>query len=250
MEFPVTFSSGDQQVVGILHLPPATPAPGLIMCHGFTGHKAETHRLFVKAARELCKQGLVVLRFDFRGSGDSEGDFSEMTISREIEDAAAALDFLAARAETDENRLGLLGLSMGGAVAASLAGKEPRLKALALWAAVAHLEPLCERLATEFRGKILDMNGWGLGLAFLDDLPNIKPLESVRSYMGPSLVVHGANDETVPASHASDYRVALGGRCQLHLVAEADHTFSRLDWEAEAIGLTRDFFAAALKPGT
>ena len=249
MELQIGFRSGDQQVFGVLHLPESTPAPGSIMCHGFTGHKAETHRLFVDAARDFTRNGLAVLRFDFRGSGDSEGEFHEMTVSREIEDARAALDFLASRPEVDPARLGVLGLSLGGCVAACLAGTDDRVRALVLWAAVGHMERTFDGLAPEFTGDVLDMTGWPLGRGFLDDLPNIQPLKQLEKYVGPSLVVHGSNDETVPPSDASDYRLALGGHCRLHMVEGADHVFSTLRQKAEAIEVSRDFLVSALTPG-
>jgi len=249
MELQIGFRSGDQQVFGVLHVPESTPAPGSIMCHGFTGHKAETHRLFVDAARDFTRNGLAVLRFDFRGSGDSEGEFHEMTVSREIEDARAALDFLASRPEVDPARLGVLGLSLGGCVAACLAGTDERVRALVLWAAVGHMERTFDGLAPEFTGDVLDMTGWPLGRGFLDDLPNIQPLKQLEKYVGPSLVVHGSNDETVPPSDASDYRLALGGHCRLHMVEGADHVFSTLRQKAEAIEVSRDFLVSALTPG-
>lgn len=249
MELQVGFRSGDEQVFGVLHVPESTPAPGSIMCHGFTGHKAETHRLFVDAARDFTRNGLAVLRFDFRGSGDSGGEFHEMTVSREIEDARAALDFLASRPEVDPARLGVLGLSLGGCVAACLAGTDERVRALVLWAAVGHMERTFDGLAPEFTGDVLDMTGWPLGRGFLDDLPNIQPLKQLENYVGPSLVVHGSNDETVPPSDASDYRLALGGHCRLHMVEGADHVFSTLRQKAEAIEVSRDFLVSALTPG-
>ncbi|MFB3883424.1 MAG: alpha/beta hydrolase [Armatimonadota bacterium] len=246
-EIQVAFSSHGEQVVGLLHLPAASPAPGVAMCHGFTGHKAETHRLFVKAARDFARRGLAVLRFDFRGSGDSAGDFREMTVSREIEDAAAAMDFLVSRPEVAGDRVGILGLSLGGCVAACQAGRDPRIKALVLWAATAHPDRIAQRTAPEFSGAdVLDMNGWGLGRAFVDDVRGVRPLEEVARYTGPSLVVHGSNDETVPPADASDYRVALGGRCALHMVEGADHVFSTLAYEAEAIRVSGEFLVAVL----
>ena len=247
MESPVSFPSGGADIIGVLHLPEASPAPGLIMCHGFTGHKAETHRLFVAAARDFCRHGLAVLRFDFRGSGDSAGEFREMTVSREIADAAAELDFLSARAEVDSERLGVLGLSLGGCVAACLAGRDARVGALVLWSAVAHLERLFERLLPEFgEAPVLDYQGWGLGRAFLEELPQIQPLETVTGFAGPGLVVHGTRDESVPPSDGKDYHKVLGDRCRLHLVQGADHTFSSLAWQEEAASVSRDFLVQAL----
>jgi alpha/beta superfamily hydrolase len=247
MEVQVSFPVEGEDIFGVLHVPERTPAPGAIMCHGFTGHKAETHRLFIAAARDFCQHGLAVLRFDFRGSGDSAGEFSEMTVSREIADAAAALEFLSARPEADARRLGVLGLSLGGCVAACLAGREPRLRALVLWAAVAHPKRIFDRLAPEFAShQVIDMQGWSLGRGFLNDLQQLDPLREVQGYVGPSLLVHGEADEAVPPSDSGDYRVALGGRCQLHHVAGADHVFSSRAWKAEAIRVSREFLVGAL----
>ena len=249
MEIQVEFTSGRETVFGVLHLPQRSPAPGIIMCHGFTGSRSETHRLFVKTARDFARNGLAVLRFDFRGSGDSAGEFREMTVSREIEDAEAALNYLVSRPEVDGNRVGVLGLSLGGCVAACLAGREARIRALVLWAATAHPERTRARLTPQFEGKdVLDLHGWDLGRAYLDDLVNIVPLKEAARYLGPSLVVHGSDDEAVPPSDASDYRLALGGACRLHLVEGADHVFSSLGHESEAIHISRDFLVEVLRP--
>ncbi|MFA0780897.1 MAG: hypothetical protein RJAPGHWK_002418, partial [Candidatus Fervidibacter sp.] len=76
----VQFEVQGQRVYGMLHLPDGTSdtgkkVPAVAMCHGFTGNRIEAHRLFVKAARHFVQHGIAVLRFDFRGSGESEGDF-------------------------------------------------------------------------------------------------------------------------------------------------------------------------------
>lgn len=247
-EIQVAFDVQGERVFGVLHLPEQTPAPGIVMCHGFTGHKAETHRLFVTAARDFCAHGLAVLRFDFRGSGDSAGEFRDMTIAREIEDAQAAVKFLAARAEVDAARIGALGLSLGGCVAACLSGREP-LKALVLWAAVAHPQRIFDRRFPEFGDQDwLDMQGWGLGRAFVENAREIHPLEAVKKHAGPALIVHGTKDESVPPSDARDYGEVFGARGRVHYVEEADHTFSSFPWKGEAIAVSRQFFLETLAP--
>ena len=271
MEMYVTFLSGGETVAAVLHLPERTPAPGVIMCHGFTGHKAETHRLFVHTARDFCHHGLAVLRFDFRGSGDSAGEFRDMTISREIADAQAGLGFLSARGEVDGERLGVLGLSMGGCVSACLAGRDDRVKALVLWAALAHPGRIFERLLPSFGEvqQVADMNGWDIGRGFLEDARALHPLKEIRRYQGRALIVHGTRDESVPPSDAEDYHKALtphssrpgeapsnavrapAAHVELHFVKDADHVFSSLTWKEEVITKSRQFFVETLeaRPG-
>lgn len=245
-EIQVNFECGGEAILGVLHVPVTAPAPGVVMCHGFTGHKAETHRLFVTTARDLAAHGLAVLRFDFRGSGDSAGEFRDMTISREIEDARAALRYLADRPGVDATRLGALGLSLGGCVAACLSGRE-RLQALVLWAAVAHPGRIFDRRFPEFgEADWIDMNGWGLGRGFVEDSRTVRPLEEVKRHLGPVLVVHGSKDESVPPSDAQDYYDAIGEKCRLLYIEESDHTFSSFPWKEQAISASRGFLLQGL----
>jgi uncharacterized protein len=110
----LSFDVNAQRCHGMLHLPLEPfkpPFPCVTLLHGFTGTHLEPHRLFALMARQLAGRGIAAFRFDFRGSGDSEGDFGEMTVTRELEDARAALRLLEARAELDRARFGVLGWS-------------------------------------------------------------------------------------------------------------------------------------------
>jgi len=137
-ETPITFRNHDQQLVGMIHTPDRDkPSPAVLMLHGFTGNRMESHFLFVKMARRLAAAGYTAMRFDFRGSGESQGNFWEMTVPGEIDDARAALAWLRQHPAVDPERVILLGLSMGGAVAASVAGEDSDIVGLILWSAVA-----------------------------------------------------------------------------------------------------------------
>lgn len=248
MEKQVAFKSGGEKIFGILHLPEQLPAPGVVMCHGFTGTKVEPHRIFVDNARELARNGMAVLRFDFRGSGDSAGEFRDMTVGREIADAQAAVDFMCRRKEVDASRIGLMGLSMGGCVSACVAGRDARIKALVLWSAVGNMERVFEWMIEPFGKKkqIADFDGLELRRGFFEELPRIKPLEEVKCYPGPALVIHGANDTIVPVSDAYDYAAVLGKQGKLKLIKDADHVFASIPWKKKVITATRDFMVEQL----
>lgn len=139
-ETAVEFENQGSKLQGILHVPAdARPHPTVVFLHGYTGNKIEDHCLFVKAARDLCANGISCLRFDFRGSGDSEGAFAEITADGEISDATQAIDFARSLKSTDSARIGLVGLGLGGAIAAGVASKAA-VKSLALWAPWAFVE--------------------------------------------------------------------------------------------------------------
>ncbi len=116
------FSVDGQRLYGLLHRPtgdaPAQGWPSVVILHGFTGNRGGDHRLLPLLSRFLAARGVASLRFDFRGSGESHGDFSEMTVTREVQDTQAAFEYLRRQTGIDPERTMLLGFSMGGLVAA------------------------------------------------------------------------------------------------------------------------------------
>ena len=95
MQKAVEIESRNLTLRGMLHIPDNAPGKVPVVCifHGFTGTKVEPHFIFVKLSRRLEKTGIASLRFDFGGSGESDGDFEDMTILTELDDAKAILDY-------------------------------------------------------------------------------------------------------------------------------------------------------------
>jgi dipeptidyl aminopeptidase/acylaminoacyl peptidase len=199
----------------------------------------------------LAANGIAALRFDFRGSGESEGDFEQVTVSGEITDALAALEFLRKQPEIDHERIGLIGLSLGGCVAACAASRDGKVRALVLWAAVADLKGMRERMQPEVQELLekqgwIDFGGWKVSKNFYDDAEKIDPLREVLRYEGAVLIVHGANDPVVPVDHAHRYHAAFQCKKQLHIIPDADHTFARLNWEEEVMRVTLEWMKTHL----
>lgn len=257
-EIPVVFRSAGQQIVGIWHRPDGEgPFPAVVFLHGFTGNKAESHRIFVQQARRLARIGIASLRFDFRGSGDSEGEFRDMTISGEIADARAAFSWVVSRQDADPNRLGLLGMSLGGLVAAFAAAERQDLRALVLWNPVADAAAARERRRTatsdaELREfGVVNNAGYAVGLNFLAELDRLDPVSALAPTQVPVLIVNGTADDVVPPSDSRAYRDALsakGARCRLHEIHGADHTFTAFPWTEECLTVTTDWFRQWLLP--
>jgi len=92
--------------------------------------------LLVQTARELARNGFNVLRFDFMGSGDSSGEFNEMSPNTQIRDARAVLAWGRRR----YTKVALLGHSLGGATAIAAAYQaRPRPDALVTWSTIPSL---------------------------------------------------------------------------------------------------------------
>jgi ABC-2 type transport system ATP-binding protein len=115
-----------------LYLPATTPAPAVLVAHGFGGSKASVDA----DARELAGRGFVVLAWSARGFGASTGQIALNSPDAEVADARVLVDWLAARPEVvldgpGDPRLGVTGGSYGGALSLLLAGYDARVDALA-----------------------------------------------------------------------------------------------------------------------
>ncbi|EIE99775.1 alpha/beta fold hydrolase [Saccharomonospora glauca] len=115
-----------------LYVPERTPAPAVLLPHGFGGDKNSVTR----EATELAERGFVVLTYSARGFGRSTGQIALNDPDHEIADASRLLDYLADRPEVlldadGDPRVGVTGASYGGAVALLLAGTDDRVDAIA-----------------------------------------------------------------------------------------------------------------------
>jgi dipeptidyl aminopeptidase/acylaminoacyl peptidase len=252
LEKPVTFNSERQQIVGIWHQPDGRgPFPTVLFLHGFTGNKAESHRLFVQQARALAQAGIAGLRFDFRGSGDSAGEFSEMTVAGERADARAAMRWLKRKAAVDARRIGILGMSMGGMIAAFTVAEHPEIRAAAFWNPVAFPAALRDRRRTpESDAQLREYGvannaGYAVGAAFLAELDGLDPVSALAPTRTPVLIVGGTGDEAVPITEGRAYTNAIRARkgvCVMHEIEGADHTFTAFPWQTECYAVTLAWF--------
>lgn len=130
------YESRGLKIFGAIHRaagPAGRACPGVVMYHGFMASKCQPpHRLFVQLAEALARLGIVSLRIDLPGRGDSEGDTIDMTVEGDLAAAQQAIDVLAMQPDVDGARIGLVGISWGGALAATLAGRDPRVAATVL----------------------------------------------------------------------------------------------------------------------
>jgi dipeptidyl aminopeptidase/acylaminoacyl peptidase len=125
----VSFFSEGVRLAGDLFLPDNLGAgerrSAILLCHGYTGVRS----LYLPDnARVLNEAGYVVLTFDYKGWGDSDGPRSRLAPYGRVADAQAALTFLAAQPMVDPARLGIYGTSYGGATVVWTAAVVPRVK--------------------------------------------------------------------------------------------------------------------------
>jgi exosortase A-associated hydrolase 2 len=132
-ESPFFFGNDNSQLFGLLHRPRQPDVKdGFIFCHPFAEEKLWTHRVFVNFARRLADRGFAVLRFDFTGNGDSEGEFADLSLETYVSDVRRAYDTLL-EAYPNMERVSLLGLRFGAMIAWLAADRLPGLDRLILW---------------------------------------------------------------------------------------------------------------------
>lgn len=240
----ITFDSQGSKVVGTLSLPEGGPAPVVILFHGFTGARDELaiatteDGVFSRTARLLAEAGYASLRIDFRGSGDSDGDFADTTFEGQIADGLAAVDLMTADPRVKGSDLAIIGWSQGGLVATAVAGRSNIPDVVSLWATVATpketfagllgAETLQKGMAT---GDVpLDITlPWGAEIAlkqgFFDGVNTLDPVAEIAAYKGPLFVAQGSLDTTVLPANADMLIAAHDGPEELW-TREMDHVFN------------------------
>jgi dipeptidyl aminopeptidase/acylaminoacyl peptidase len=225
-EIPVTFKSDEEQIVGILHYR-GKKAPALIFCHGFFDDKSKP--LYVLTARRLARDGFNVLRFDFRGCGDSEGKQEDYCLSEEIKDLMSAIDFLKKRVETDE--IGVWGHSHGASVAIIAATQCEEIGCVVASGAITDHEKLWKKNEieeVERKGYLCyskDGMLFKVGKRMWMDAKKYKPLHYVRKLRVPILFVHGGEDRIVGVEESRMLYERASAPKELVLIPEAAHSF-------------------------
>ncbi|MDA3628718.1 alpha/beta fold hydrolase [Saccharopolyspora sp. WRP15-2] len=120
------------QIDVTLYAPAETPAPTILLAHGFGGSKADT----ATQAQELVQRGFTVLTYSSRGFGRSTGQIALNDPDYEVKDAQQLLDWLARQPEVSRDgdgdpKVGVTGASYGGALSLMLAGADHRVDAIA-----------------------------------------------------------------------------------------------------------------------
>jgi uncharacterized protein len=221
----VTFlNARGQRLCGIVHHPDAAPKAAAVLCHGM-GSSKESEK-FILLGRELAARGVLALRFDFAGSGESEGKFADVTYSGEAEDIAAAYEVAA---KYGVKKIGVVGSSMGGTAALLFAAGAQNVAALATIAAPVHPEKFAERFLTDAqrrkwreRGFIV-YQGFRLNATMLEDVETIDAAAAARKISAPTLVLHGDRDDTVPVEEGRELYAALAGPKHLVILDGAGH---------------------------
>jgi len=232
----VFFQSEGEKVAGILHLPEKKSPPCIIASHGLLSSK-ESEK-YIALGERFSQEGIAMLRFDFRGIGESEGRIEDDTVSRRVIDLGSAIDFIRSRRDLG-NRIGLLGSSLGGYVSLIKASSEEKIRAVVIWATPFHLDDLKSNKGAE--GHPLPEE------AFFEDLPKHQLLPLLPK-VSNCLVVHGEKDELVPLDQAWEIFQGLGAPKEIRIIEGADHRLTEPAHRGRAMEHSTAWFKRYLQP--
>lgn len=257
----VTVMNGARAVPATVVVPDGEgPFPAVVMNHGHGGGRQEGGG-FGKLASALAEAGIMSIRMDFPGTGDSKEPFTEGTLTNMISDSDASLVFMLANFPADPTKLGILGYSMGGRIALTIA-QQPNspYEAVGLLAPSANpgkglllffagSEAQYERLYAEAstdKGYADYTTQYGqqqqLSKVWFDEMLASSPLDGIGAYTGAMLVVHGDKD-TVITPEENQAVVAAYPAASIVTVPEADHGYGFYSDQPEVTKLVQDSFA-------
>ncbi len=225
--------------------------PAVIVVHGVSTNRA--HENGLSMARSLFDAGFTVLLFDLRAHGESGGERVSGGFF-EKDDMLGAYDFLLERG-APPGRVGVLGISMGAAIALLGSSEEPGVRAVVSDSAFAHVEDLIASetaRATVFPRWMVPVFVPGMKavarVAYGIDMGRVAPEKVVGSLGYPVLIIHGEADTRIPVEHAVRLREAAYAGSELWTLPGVEHADvfeTRPDEYAERVS---SYFEAQLGP--
>ena len=223
----LAFPASDGTRLAAWFLAHPEPQGTVLMLHGFgTNHFGLMH-----LAYDLHQHGLQSLLFDFRGHGASEGEVTTLGL-RERQDVLGALAYLRTREDVDPSRIGVYGVSMGGATAFLTIRGEMGVRAVVTDSAFATLRGAIDRgfrriaglPPSIFRTPTIWFASRFVGEKLDHVLGKVRPLDHVKQAgRCPLLIIHGTEDDVVYVQDAYQLYVAAEGPKELWIIPDAGH---------------------------
>lgn len=219
-------------LAGRLELPAQKPRAFAIFAHCFTCHKNVTAAS--RISKNLGALGIAVLRFDFTGLGNSDGDFSNTNFSSNVADLVSAFEAIKREFKTPQI---LIGHSLGGAAVLKAAPLLEDIKAVVTIGApsdTAHVSHLFEseipKIEAEGEAKVrLVGREFKIKKQFIEDISEQNILDSLSKTKKAFLIFHSPLDETVAIDHAAKIYKSLKHPKSFITLDTADHLVSAVD---------------------
>ena len=255
----IILENKNQHIFAVLHKPiHLEQFPVVLICHGLGGHKVGRYRVYVDIAHHLAKSGIGTLRFDYRGSGDSEGDFHDITMEDQVSDTLVAMRFLEIHPQVDNDRIGLLGRSFGGAVSVIAASQYKRIKSFCLWSPIYNANQWKDKwhllqspgLQPHHLENIMPINGQVPAIELFKQFVDLRMEDHLPSmHSTPLFIIHGVQDQIVNIANAEKYvhaRLHAPAQTKFTQLPLSDHDFTPFLERRKALEETNQWFSQTL----
>ncbi len=219
----------------------------VIILHGFTGNKLGNSFFYVRISKEFVKRGFKVFRFDFTGSGESDGNFEDMTLTSELDDLDSIWEYVKNHDMVMGNKIYMIGHSMGGLIT-TLTASTYNPDKVVLLAPANDMNSLIENMLLEMEKKenrrleSVKHQGFILKRKFLEDLKRYNPYVKAKKYSNPVLIFLGDKDPIITLESCQKTKEAFGKNADLKIVEGGDHSFVDYDIRTDMIEEIIKFF--------
>lgn len=226
-ESQMLIPSGDGHIAGMLHSPEETVSSSAVLfCAPFGDERKSAWRVLTQMSRAVAAAGWPVLRFDYRGCGESPGEFVDATLDTRLADIASAASHL--RETLGVEKICLLGLRFGATLAVRAAKDlegaesaillEPVLDGQQYFARMEQRKKL-RQMMTQGRAEgqgsprdILDLDGYAVRRETLSDLEGVRIETAGATTLRRSLLVQMSfNEKLRPETERCREVLADGG---------------------------------------
>jgi pimeloyl-ACP methyl ester carboxylesterase len=207
----ITFNSEGLKLSGVFHKSSGNIG-NAILVHGIINDKDEDGT-FIKLAKKLSAKGYNVLRFDFRGHGESEGVSENVTIAGELEDLRNAIEQLNEIAGEKSNFI-IIAMSFGAVSSILYSSKnQGKVKKLVLWNPVLDFDKTILNALTPWGKTFFNNQGYEelrnqgyitvpttdfhFGKRLIEEFSEVKPYQLLSNFKIPVLTVHGTENTVI-----------------------------------------------------
>lgn len=235
MEYSFQFAEWENRgkiLRGSMYLTRNKDAPWVILCHGFTSHRIGPNYFYVSIARHLASQGICSIAFDFSGCGESDGLFSDVTISSMCSDLVSAYHYV--KDNYKPTNIFLLGHSFGGTIAVLTAHNisVPGLILISPVADTVKQAQLNENVLKNGKNEdgYYEFGPNEMSITFWNELKECNPVSIFsQNFKGSLILLQGENDDQITVEESSAY-IDVAKKSDInttyHIITNADHRFS------------------------